>query len=215
MDLNLKDPVFTIQQTDSSFILTSHLKGYGRRDINIEINEDGSRIRVSGEQVETMRPRFSKIFTIPEGVVLAKVKAKFDQDKSNITIRMPKSVKGITKFGVRELKDNTENFGKGVLTTQENGPEIMQEGSNHLKQDVTQNGKHSKIWSENHEARHEKQKKVESLEDENLTQESKPPAEKSLMMTTPVIAGSALFMSLIVIVFNFIRSKNGSKQKKY
>lgn len=170
--------------------------------------------------METMR-RFCKIFTIPEGVVLGKVKARFDQDESRLTIRMPKSVKGITKFGIQELKD-TENSGKGVISKQES-EEIM--GSNHLKQDehvqdVTQNGtndqayENTKIQSENQEATQEKQKQVNNYEDDNHTQESKPP-EKSLIINTPVIAGSALFMSLIVIVFNFIRSKNGSNQKKY
>ncbi|KAK9075959.1 hypothetical protein SSX86_004289 [Deinandra increscens subsp. villosa] len=99
--------VFTTHQTDSMFILTFDLKkgGYGRNDIKIEINEDGSRMTVIGENPNINRRGFYKIFTIPQGVKLDKVKARFDQDQSRLAIRMPKLVKGIAGIGIQEVKD--------------------------------------------------------------------------------------------------------------
>lgn len=176
------------------------MPGYGRRDIKIEINEDGSRITISCEQLEMVRG-FHKTFKIPEGVVLDKVKARFDQDESRLTIRMPKAVKGlVTGIGIKELED-VENHQETV-------------GSNHLKEEKhvhEYNKDNNIIQSENQENVLEKDKQVEKTEDKNDTQEEVKPRS---IICSPIIAGSALFVSLIVVVFSLIRSKSESNQKK-
>ncbi|PWA55382.1 inactive protein RESTRICTED TEV MOVEMENT 2 [Artemisia annua] len=202
--------VFTTQQTDSMFILTSHLKGYGRRDIKIEINEDGSSITISGEK--PMMRGFSKTFRIPKGVVLDKVKARFDQDESRLTIRMPKSVKGFTETGIQEIKQ-TENghqeiMGPGDLKKEEHIPDVTQNGTkdDEYKPPLhTDTNEANRVQSKNQDFGQEKV-------DENDIQEAKPP-EKSSVISTPIIAGSALFVSFIVAVFSFIRSKSESRKK--
>ncbi|XP_051150924.1 uncharacterized protein LOC127265241 [Andrographis paniculata] len=112
-------PVFLSHETDSMFILTAHLKGYRRRNIEIDINEDGTLIGLSGEQqvketvivggkvykkdVETKG--FKKVFRIPDGVILDMIKAKFNNE-STLTITMPKKVKGIRGTTIEEIKEN-------------------------------------------------------------------------------------------------------------
>ncbi|KAL8199979.1 hypothetical protein R6Q57_013547 [Mikania cordata] len=106
VDLSIsKNVAFNTDQTDSMFILTFNIQkgGYRRKDINIEINEDGSRITISGENPNSS---FHKTFIIPEGVVLDKIKARFDQQQSRLTIRMPKLVKGMMNgIGIQEFKE--------------------------------------------------------------------------------------------------------------
>ncbi|KAK3043872.1 hypothetical protein RJ639_000571 [Escallonia herrerae] len=111
-------PLFLSTETESMFILTAHLKGYKRKNIKIEINEDGTRIAVSGEKQvqetvivgwrlykkEMEMKGFTKAFKIPEGVVLDKIKAKYGEDESKLTISMPKLVKGITGVKIEEVK---------------------------------------------------------------------------------------------------------------
>ncbi|GJT22632.1 inactive protein restricted TEV movement 2 [Tanacetum coccineum] len=197
--------------------------GYGRRDIKIEINEDGTSITISGEK--PMMRGFSKTFSIPEGVVLDKVKARFDQDDSRLTIRMPKSVKGITETGIEEIKQTENPFAPNEQNhdhEMKNGhQEIM--GSGDLKKQeehIPENGMKdndckpplhtntnevNKVQSKNQDFSQEKV-------DENDIQEAKP-AEKSSVINTPIIAGSALFVSFIVAVFSLIRSKSESSKK--
>ncbi|KAI3807578.1 hypothetical protein L1987_23508 [Smallanthus sonchifolius] len=171
--------VFTTHQTDSMFILTSDLKkgGYERKDIKIEINEDGSRMTISGEKPNI---QFHKTFIIPEGVVLDKVKARFDQDQSRLTIRMPKLVKGlVTGTWIQEYKHPAP--AKGITSDQH-------------KEDV------------NEETKQEPKPDSQAEKPEKTT-------SSSTMYTTPVIAGSTLFVSLIVVFFSFIRSRNQSSKK--
>ncbi|KAI3762023.1 hypothetical protein L1987_52446 [Smallanthus sonchifolius] len=162
------------------FILTSDLKkgGYGRKDIKIEINEDGSRMTISGEKSNI---QFHKTFIIPEGVVLDKVKARFDQDQSRLTIRMPKLVKGlVTGTGIQEYKHLAPAPAKGITSDQH-------------KEDVDE------------ETKQEPKPDSQAEKPENKT--------SSTIYTTPVIAGSTLFVSLIVVFFSFIRSRNQSSKK--
>lgn len=112
-------PLFVSRETDSMFILTAHLKGYKREHVKIEINEDGTRIAISGEKpvrelgmagwkmyskgIE-MRG-FKKVFQIPGGVILDKINARFNEEESVLTISMPKAVKGLRGgyVGVQEV----------------------------------------------------------------------------------------------------------------
>ncbi|PIN02927.1 hypothetical protein CDL12_24557 [Handroanthus impetiginosus] len=125
-------PVFMSRETDTMFVLTAHLKGYRRRNIKIDINEDGTLIVISGEKQvkETVMvgwqvykkdaeiKGFKKVFRIPDGVILDKIKAKFNEDESMLTITMPKKVKGICGTSIEEIKEK---------------PELVKEGSGSLQ----------------------------------------------------------------------------------
>ncbi|KAL8030783.1 hypothetical protein ABFS82_14G305200 [Erythranthe guttata] len=132
-------PLFLSRETDSMFILTAHLKGYKRRNIRIDINEDATLIAISGEkQVKetvmvgwqvvkkgTETKVFKKVFKIPDGVFLDKIKAKFNEDESTLTITMPKKVKGIRGTHIEEIKENQELVKEGSSNLQiadEKGP---------------------------------------------------------------------------------------------
>ncbi|EYU36841.1 hypothetical protein MIMGU_mgv11b0192771mg, partial [Erythranthe guttata] len=81
-------PLFLSRETDSMFILTAHLKG-------------------------TETKVFKKVFKIPDGVFLDKIKAKFNEDESTLTITMPKKVKGIRGTHIEEIKENQELVKEG------------------------------------------------------------------------------------------------------
>ncbi|CAB4289223.1 unnamed protein product [Prunus armeniaca] len=59
---------------------------------------------------------FRKVFRIPDGVVLDRIKAKFKERESTLTIVMPKSEKGIREVGIEEVKD--DGVDKGLETQQ-------------------------------------------------------------------------------------------------
>ncbi|XP_012838293.1 PREDICTED: uncharacterized protein LOC105958836 [Erythranthe guttata] len=117
-------PLFLSRETDSMFILTAHLKGFF---FFIDINEDATLIAISGEkQVKetvmvgwqvvkkgTETKVFKKVFKIPDGVFLDKIKAKFNEDESTLTITMPKKVKGIRGTHIEEIKENQELVKEG------------------------------------------------------------------------------------------------------
>ncbi|XP_047938046.1 uncharacterized protein LOC125185540 [Salvia hispanica] len=125
-------PVFVSRETDTAFFLTAHLKGYKRRNIKIDINEDGSLIGIGGEKQvqetvmvgwklykkETETKGFKKVFRIPQGVILDKIKATFNDDESTLSITMPKKAKGIRGgTAIEEVKDRPElvRAGSGSL----------------------------------------------------------------------------------------------------
>ncbi|MFS7982852.1 putative HSP20-like chaperone [Helianthus anomalus] len=194
--------VFASHQTDSMFILTSDLKkgGYERKDIKIEINEDGSRMTISGEKPNIRG--FQKTFIIPEGVALDKVKARFDQDQSRLTIRMPKLVKGVVPGdGIQELKHPTPGPGKGITSA----------GKQAEDEEIKQQDQKPKSQQEkNEEERKQQDPKPESQHEKAAETEKSSSSSSS---TTSIIAGSTLLMSLIVVFFGFIRSKNESTKK--
>lgn len=59
---------------------------------------------------------FRKVFRIPDGVVLDRIKAKFKEHESTLTIVMPKSEKGIQEVEIEEVKD--DGVDKGLDTQQ-------------------------------------------------------------------------------------------------
>ncbi|MED6159916.1 hypothetical protein PIB30_046694 [Stylosanthes scabra] len=127
-------PVFESRETSTMFILTAHLKGYKRNNIEIKISEDGGKISISGEKpIQEMLmmgwvmlkkhveiTKFSKAFKIPEGVVLDRIKAKFDEEESILKIVMPKSVKGICGARIEEVKEDDDIF-NSIGETSERG----------------------------------------------------------------------------------------------
>ncbi|XP_028763864.1 microtubule-associated protein futsch isoform X2 [Neltuma alba] len=130
---NVAGPVFVSTETRASFILTCYLKGYERNSFQIKISEDGKEISISGEkpiQEMLMMGRvilkknvevvgFRKAFKIPSGVVLDRIKAKFDEDESLLKIVMPKLVKGICGVQIEEVKQ--EGFGESSQKASETG----------------------------------------------------------------------------------------------
>ncbi|KAM6559780.1 hypothetical protein CsatA_029019 [Cannabis sativa] len=112
-------PVFISRETDTKFILTAHLKGFVREQIGININEEGTEISISGERPvrelvmsgwmmqkkEVELKGFIKVFRIPDGVILDRIKAKFNNQESVLTIVIPKSSKGIRGVGIEEVKE--------------------------------------------------------------------------------------------------------------
>ncbi|KAL5843739.1 hypothetical protein ACOSQ4_009697 [Xanthoceras sorbifolium] len=112
-------PLFVSKEIDTMFILVGHLNGFRRENIDIDINEYGNRIAISGKKPvqemvligwimhknEAVMRTFRKIFRIPEDVILDKIKAKFNDVTSTLTIRMPKLVKGISGVGIEEVEE--------------------------------------------------------------------------------------------------------------
>ncbi|KAK2996580.1 hypothetical protein RJ639_026508 [Escallonia herrerae] len=104
-------PIFLYRESDTMFILTCHLEGYRGKNIQIEIKEDGTRIEIRGEKAtqemitEDWKVRgFRKTYKIPDGFVLEKIKAKFNEDKLNLTILMPKLIRG-TNVKIEEMRE--------------------------------------------------------------------------------------------------------------
>ncbi|XP_009616412.1 uncharacterized protein LOC107781517 [Nicotiana tabacum] len=112
--------LFQSTETDTMFILSVHLKGYTKKNIKIDINEEGTIIAIRGEKLvqETVMVgwklvkkdveirKFSKAFKIPDGVILDKIKARYDEEKSILTIEMPKKVKGILGIEFVEVEED-------------------------------------------------------------------------------------------------------------
>ncbi|KAF5467746.1 hypothetical protein F2P56_011966 [Juglans regia] len=112
-------PVFLSREDVNMFILTVHLRGFKKENINIKISEDGTQITVHAEkpvQQTVMIGRmvhkewtelkvFRKVFKIPDGVVLDLIKAGFKEEGSILTIIMPKQEKGIHGVGVEEVME--------------------------------------------------------------------------------------------------------------
>ncbi|CDP19625.1 unnamed protein product [Coffea canephora] len=264
-------PVFISTETDSKFFLTAHLKGHRKQNIKIEINEDGTRIIISGEmeiqetvmvewrlyRKETEIRRFRKAFKIPDGVILDKIKAKYNADECILTISMPKKDKGIRGFDIEEVQEQ----------------ELAREGSETLeivpdevpKQEDEMQAKDQEAEAEHAEGKLEKEEKSQGIEGdmerkheqpepltevidqnhhkrdqvdgkESGTQEAEEEEESALVkppdevqedrpsriekhrgrckMCAPILAGSALLLSLVVFVIQFIRKKSHQGKRK-
>ncbi|KAL6504258.1 hypothetical protein OROGR_026181 [Orobanche gracilis] len=127
-------PLFFSRETETMFILTAHLKGYKRGNIKIDINEDGTLIAISGDRQvkqtvmvgwklykkDTHTKGFKKVFKIPDGVVLDKIKADYHDDDSTLTISMPKNVKGIRGTNIEEITEKHELVIREGFTNDEN-----------------------------------------------------------------------------------------------
>ncbi|GMH01015.1 hypothetical protein Nepgr_002854 [Nepenthes gracilis] len=126
-------PLFMSTETDSMFILTAHLKGFRRENVEININEDGTRIAISGKkpvqemvlmglrmyQKEPEIRGFRRNFLIPDGVVLDQIKAKFNEEESILTIYMPKLKKGVSGIGIEEVKEEQKDTETVAQTSQD------------------------------------------------------------------------------------------------
>ncbi|KAI3460475.1 hypothetical protein Pfo_017138 [Paulownia fortunei] len=162
-------PLFLSRESDAMFILTAYLKGYKRGNIKIDINEDGTLIAISGERKvketvivgwklykkDTEIKGFKKVFRIPDGVILDKIMANFNEDESTLTITMPKKVKGIRGIAIDEIEEKQELVKEGsgnLLTVDEKS---QRTGTSHQEKDEksTRNGEDdtaNKMPSETH-----------------------------------------------------------------
>lgn len=59
---------------------------------------------------------FRKAFRIPDGVVLDKIKARFNDEESTLTIILPKLVKGILDVELEEVKGEEVDKRRGEAT---------------------------------------------------------------------------------------------------
>ncbi|KAG8378102.1 hypothetical protein BUALT_Bualt08G0103300 [Buddleja alternifolia] len=112
-------PLFLSRETNNLFIVTAHLKGYKRANTKIDINKEGTLIAISGERqvIDTVivglkivkrdkeNKVFKKVFRIPDGVILDKISATFNEDDSTLTVSMPKKEKGIRGTSIEEVDD--------------------------------------------------------------------------------------------------------------
>ncbi|KAK2420647.1 centromere-associated protein E [Trifolium repens] len=118
-------PVFKSRETNTMFILTAHLKGFKRNNIDINISKDGNKISIRGNKpIQEMVMMgwvmqrkvvdvkgFNKVFKIPYGVNLDKIKANYNEEEWMLNIVMPKLVKGILGLKIEETKE--QEFDKG------------------------------------------------------------------------------------------------------
>ncbi|PRQ24699.1 putative HSP20-like chaperone [Rosa chinensis] len=123
-------PVFISTETESAYILTAHLEGCRKEHVNIDINEDETQLGVAVEKPvqekvmsgwsmnkkEGETRGFRKVFRIPDGVVLSRIKAKINEQDSTLRIFMPKVVKGFVGAGVEELKEEEVIIGQPQMT---------------------------------------------------------------------------------------------------
>ncbi|KAF4375579.1 hypothetical protein G4B88_022226 [Cannabis sativa] len=99
-------PVFISRETDTKFILTAHLKE--GTEISISGERPVRELVMSGwmmQKKEVELKGFIKVFRIPDGVILDRIKAKFNNQESVLTIVIPKSSKGIRGVGIEEVKE--------------------------------------------------------------------------------------------------------------
>lgn len=170
--------LFQSRETDTTFILTVHLKGYIQKNVKIDINEEGTIIAIRGEKPvqETVMVgwklikkdveirKFSKAFKIPDGVVLDKIKARFDEEKSILTVKMPKKVKGI--FGI-EFEEVKEHEDSPIVADKTSKKVTFKEDMDKPTSSI--DSKSTKNAEENQEKRKEIVQKV--LEDHQVSQE--------------------------------------------
>ncbi|XP_030465427.2 LOW QUALITY PROTEIN: uncharacterized protein LOC115684711 [Syzygium oleosum] len=133
--------VFLSRETENMFILTAHLRGYRREHIDININEDGTRITIIGNKAvqekvmlgwilykkEVELRGFKKAFKIPGGVVLDKIKAKFDEDGAILTVFMPKMVQGVSGHAIEEVEEPEDDRGHMTKTDCKEVPGVIEE----------------------------------------------------------------------------------------
>ncbi|CAL9240916.1 unnamed protein product [Arabidopsis halleri] len=206
------------RETTSVFFLILHLKGFKKDGIDIEINKEGNRIKISGrKKVEEMVlvkwvewkkateiKEFNKVFQIPEIVNLDKIKARFNEEDGTLTVTMRKKVKGITGLKIEEeeeVKDPVVEEKTEEKTEPEE--EIKEEPQPEEEAEEPQREEEEdKIEEEvvEEETRDHEEKKEEEIED-------KPRKKRRQKFRLPCFAGSTLLMSIIVFIIQLIQSR--------
>ncbi|KAM0018443.1 hypothetical protein Hdeb2414_s0026g00674151 [Helianthus debilis subsp. tardiflorus] len=138
---------------------------------------------------------FQKWFKVPKGVTYNQVNAVFNEDDSELMIRMPKVTQGVTGAQVEELK--TE--------------EIQAEPTKLLQLCTNE----ELLEQESHKVVYDNEEVIYDNEDESKDdgEKSKSPKRK-FKICTPLIFGSAFVISLVVLVFHLVESKKQEDPRK-
>ncbi|CAN6852928.1 hypothetical protein Bca52824_053170 [Brassica carinata] len=209
-------------ETESVFILTLHLKGFKKKGIDIDINEEGDRITISGRKKveemvlikwvewkkETEIQEFKKVFKIPNIVNLDKIKARFSEEDETLTVTFPKKLKGITGLKIEEEEEEKtepeEEETEEITEPDEEKTEEIAEPEEEIKEEtIPEEEEEEKIEEE----MVEEEEETKDHEEEPEEKESKPKKKKRKKFCFPCVAGSTLLMSIIVFIIQLIQSR--------
>lgn len=161
---------------------------------------------------------FKKAFKIPDGVILDRIRAKFDEDESILTISMPKKEEGIRGVSVEEVTTVPE------LAREVGSSERLQIHDHHHQEEVveermqdvheaeqrTEKDDHGE--KEDIKADKEREKEEEEEEVDGPAMEGE---KGKFKICTPIVAaGSAILLSIVVFVIQFIRTKSQPGKRK-
>ncbi|CAN8275610.1 unnamed protein product [Cochlearia groenlandica] len=201
----------------SMFILILHLKGFKKEGIDIEINKEGNRIKISGSKhveemvlikwvewrKETKIKDFKKVFMIPQIVNIDKIKARFNQEDGILTVTMPKKVKGISGLKIEEAEEEKEEKTK-LDEEEETKEETQLEEEEKVVEESTKEEEEDKIEEEVMEEEQTRDVDEEKQEEEK---ENKPRKKKRKKCCFSYVARSTLLMSIIVFIIQLIQSR--------
>lgn len=223
---------FEFSFKDSYGYIYIYFSGFQRKSIKIEINEDGSLIMISGEkeiqetvivgwrlQKKEKEIRIlKKAFKIPDGVILDRIRAKFDEDESILTISMPKKEEGIRGVSVEEVTTVPE------LAREVGSSERLQIHDHHHQEEVVEERMQDVHEAEQRTEKDDHGEKEEIKADKEREKEEEeeevdgPAMEEEkgkFKICTPIVAaGSAILLSIVVFVIQFIRTKSQPGKRK-
>lgn len=157
---------------------------------------------------------FKKAFKIPDGVILDRIRAKFDEDESILTISMPKKEKGIRGVSVEEVTTVPE-FARERLQIHDHHQEEekQEEVVEERMQDV--NEAEQRTEKDDHGEKEEIKADKEREKEEEVDGPAMEEEKGKFKICTPIVAaGSALLLSIVVFVIQFIRTKSQQGKKK-
>lgn len=161
---------------------------------------------------------FRKVFLIPKGVVLDKIEAKFEEDTSNLTVFMPKLVKGLSGHKIEEIKE-TDDGSKpktptGAAVVTDAGHEQHQKDHHLAGKTKDRDQLEEPVKKEMKGSNLQKQIVYDEEQapqaDGDVSKDAKPTKKrwnKCQLCDPAAIAGSALLVSLLIIVIKLIRTK--------
>lgn len=186
---------------------------------------------------------FKKAFRIPDGVILDKIFAKFHDNDSVLTITMPKKFQGIRGHGILEVKDQEiGKEGSGTLQIAEDDSKEQRKldnaeatsgevRKNEVFERERMKGKEKVVVKQETSERFEvgepsylkpMANQIAGKDDEQVHEKEEVGAgasegaeepEKKSLICAPIVAGSAILISLVVFVFHMIRNNNHPKKR--
>ncbi|CAN7041361.1 hypothetical protein IGI04_006508 [Brassica rapa subsp. trilocularis] len=207
------------RETESVFILTLHLKGFQKKGIDIDINEEGDRITISGRKKveemvlikwvewkkETEIQEFKKVFKIPNIVNLDKIKARFSDEDETLTVTFPKKFKGMTGLKIEEETEPEEEETEEITEPEEEETEEIAEPEEEIKEETIPEEEEEE--EEKIEEEIVEKEETKDHEEEIEEKESKPKKKKRKKFCFPCVAGTSLLMSIIVFIIQLIQSR--------
>ncbi|KAL5999963.1 hypothetical protein ACLOJK_034640 [Asimina triloba] len=125
---------------------------FKKNQLKVEIDRTGTKIAVSGEkwvqemimvgwQMRKKDPqisRFRRVFQIPDGILVDRIKARFDEFDSILTVFMPKSKKGIEGIQIKDISREEEQQQQQEVIGTITATEAMDELEMGRKEDMKQ-----------------------------------------------------------------------------